>query len=261
MTELAPNLFKVTEPNHVTFYIQRRGSTALLIDSGLGLSEKEFTDLLAGLGITSFDVINTHLHCDHIGMNYLAGKVYVHKTEWEKYVRLADHTQIHEYYKLLGPFKEWPGSVSHDTRDFSDRVSFIEEGTLETGDFILKASVCPGHTSGHMFFSSDEFKVLFTGDIIYDGMLFANLPDSNFSDYVKSLRKLIEVKSSTGYTLLPSHNSIPLPFEYPEKVLHFFEEIKSGYVPGSAVCENAIFKESLLYLGNNLKIQISGRIK
>ena len=259
--ELAPNLFQVTEPNHVTFYIQKRGSTAVLIDSGLGLSEKEFTDLLSDLGITSYEVINTHLHCDHIGMNHLAEKVYVHKTEWDKYLRLSDHTQIQEYYKLLGPFKDWPASVSHDTRDFSDRLSFIDEGTLDIGGFTLNASFCPGHTSGHMVFSSDEFRVLFTGDVIYDGMLFANLPDSNFHDYVESLRKLIELKASSGYTILPSHNSIPLPDDYPQKTLQLFREIAEGKIPGTTVLGNSIFKESIQYLSSNVKVQVSGKVK
>jgi glyoxylase-like metal-dependent hydrolase (beta-lactamase superfamily II) len=227
----------------------------------LGLAEKDFTDLLFSLGITSFDVINTHLHCDHIGMNHLAEKVYVHKTEWDKYIRLSDQRQILEYYKLLRLLKEWPAAVSRGTRDFSDRVAFIDEGTLEIGGFTLHASFTPGHTSGHMIFSSDEFKVLFTGDLIYDGMLFANLPDSDFHDYVRSLRKLAELISSSGYTILPSHNSIPLPADYAERALRFFEDIGEGKIPGTAVEENTIFEESIQYFGSNVKVQVSGGVK
>ncbi len=88
--EILPNLFQFSEPGHVSFYILRSKTKALLIDSGLGIATQDFSQILEKLGIMAFDVLATHFHCDHIGSNYLADKVYVNIKEWEKYQSLRD---------------------------------------------------------------------------------------------------------------------------------------------------------------------------
>jgi glyoxylase-like metal-dependent hydrolase (beta-lactamase superfamily II) len=125
LKEILPNLFQVTEPGHVSFYILRSKTSALFVDSGLGITTKDFLQILENLEIMSFDVLATHFHCDHVGSNYLAGKVYVNDKEWEKYLRFQDEGQIIAYYDILKAHKLWPSSIISKTMDFSSKIESI----------------------------------------------------------------------------------------------------------------------------------------
>jgi hypothetical protein len=89
ITQLDSDFFKVTEPGQVTFYVYREGDRGLFIDSGLGLDKTLAHELIKCLDITKFDVLCTHAHCDHIGLNALAESIYMHSSEWAKYINTS----------------------------------------------------------------------------------------------------------------------------------------------------------------------------
>jgi glyoxylase-like metal-dependent hydrolase (beta-lactamase superfamily II) len=51
----------------------------------------------------------------------------------------------------------------------------------------------PGHSPGSIGLWEASSRTLFSGDAIYDGPLLADLPGSDLADYVRTLRRLLEL--------------------------------------------------------------------
>jgi glyoxylase-like metal-dependent hydrolase (beta-lactamase superfamily II) len=257
INEISSNLFHITEPNHVSFYIMRTKDYALLIDSGLGIAPSDFQQILKNLGIKTFDVLATHLHCDHVGSNHLANKVFVNDKELKKYQNLNDEVQILSYFDLLKNQKDWPSSVSSKTKDFSTKIEYIEQGKVKIGGNELEAICTPGHTCGHMVYISQKYQCIFMGDLLYDGLLFINLPDSDLDSYLTSLETIWELTQKLGFTLLPSHNTIPLSIDYLPKAIDVLQKIRAGEINGFEVPKNSIFDTSIQFSLNGVKVQVT----
>lgn len=255
--EISTDLFHVVEPDHVSFYIMRSKNKALLIDSGLGISIDEFQLMLKNLGIKTFDVLATHFHCDHVGANHLAGKVYANEKEWEKYQRIHDEEQILAYFELLKNHKKWPSPILSKTVSFASKVECIGAGKLQLGDHELEALHTPGHTCGHMVYISHKYKCIFMGDLIYDGLLFINLPDSDFNSYLESLETIWSINQKLNFTLLPSHNTIPLSADYLPRTIEVFQNIRDEKIKGIEVPNNLIFNSSFQFNMNGIRVQIT----
>jgi len=260
VTELKKNIFIVREPQDIdaSFFILKSGNKALLIDSGIGLSEKTAKQLLATLEIKEFDVINTHAHFDHVGLNHLAKKVSLSAKEWEKFQRLDEKTQIDRFLKMDNSSR--PEGFDPKMKRSWKPTSFIEaQKTIHWGDFVLIPTLSPGHTAGHVVLYEPNLNLLFVGDLIYDGMLYLHLADSSLSKYEESIANLAQlVKKHSNPVLLPCHNSIPLDAHYPQKVLDTVQKIKNKKLPVKKVePANSLFQEGNIYEDNGVKIIIS----
>lgn len=256
--QLASHLYRIQEPGHVSFFLIKIDERAILLDSGLGIARRDFEKVLSDLSVKRFRVLSTHLHCDHAGFNFLAEKVYVSRTEFEKYQAISDEKQILNYHNLLKNYKSWPEEQITETADFSEKVEFIEENTLTVFDQKFEVIKSPGHTSGHLCFISHEHQSIFLGDLIYNGMLYLNLPDSHFGDYIKSLETILHLAEKNQYSLLPCHNSIPLDIQYVRGAYEACLKIqKKMSTPVHSLEANSIFKACDEYHIEDIKIQIS----
>lgn len=101
-------------------------------------------------------VINTHLHSDHCGRNYLFSNaaIYVQRAEWE-----AAHNLL-------------PGEMNYDPFDYSkEQVSYFQWRFIE-GDFEIYTGLhlifAPGHTPGSQFvlLDTEEGTLCFAGDVV-----------------------------------------------------------------------------------------------
>ena len=57
----------------------------------------------------------------------------------------------------------------------------------------------PGHTPGSAALFDHHSGVLFTGDVLYDGELLDELPESSIDDYVASMRRLLDLDATMAY--------------------------------------------------------------
>ncbi|HVQ88277.1 MAG TPA: MBL fold metallo-hydrolase [Actinomycetes bacterium] len=64
---------------------------------------------------------------------------------------------------------------------------------IDLGDRMFEVMHLPGHTPGSAGLFEAETGVLFTGDMVYEGELLDELPESNIGDYVNSMRRLAKV--------------------------------------------------------------------
>ncbi|KYO48690.1 metallo-beta-lactamase domain-containing protein 2 isoform A [Alligator mississippiensis] len=83
---------------------------------------------------------------------------------------------------------------------------------LNTGDVIslgdrqLTVMHMPGHSRGSICLHDRDRKILFSGDVVYDGSMIDWLPYSRISDYVASCERLIElVDRGLVEKVLPGH--------------------------------------------------------
>lgn len=61
---------------------------------------------------------------------------------------------------------------------------------IELGDRVFVVLHLPGHTPGSIALWEADTGILFSGDVIYDGLLLDDLPGSDISDYVVSMERL-----------------------------------------------------------------------
>lgn len=82
--------------------------------------------------------------------------------------------------------------------------------TIHLGDRDLQVFHTPGHAPGHMCFWEAERGYLFTGDLIYQGLLTAWFSSTDPQAYLKSLEQVAQLPCSR---LFPGHHDLDLPPE------------------------------------------------
>ncbi|MBN1686854.1 MAG: MBL fold metallo-hydrolase [Spirochaetales bacterium] len=126
-------------------------------------------------------VLNTHAHFDHIGANEIIRK------------RLNAPLALHPLDIPL--LKEKGGAMMFglDSPQGSDPDLELEEGmVLKFGTCSLKVLLTPGHTPGHVSFFAEEAKVLFDGDVLFDGGIGrTDLPGGSMTDIMYSINEVL----------------------------------------------------------------------
>ncbi|MEI8178325.1 MBL fold metallo-hydrolase [Aestuariivirga sp.] len=167
----------------------------LLVDSGMGL--RPLKPEIAALAERPVAAICTHCHFDHIGCAHEFDTRLGHRIEDADYTtpsldRSCASNWIgaelltalpHEGYELSS-FRLTPAPLT----------GHIDEGDiLDTGDRVFNVLHLPGHSPGSIALYERATRTLFSGDVIYDGMLIDNAWHSNAEDYETSLRRLKEL--------------------------------------------------------------------
>ena len=81
----------------------------------------------------------------------------------------------------------------------------VDGDTIDLGGRTIQVLHTPGHSPGHLCFWEDEKGYLYSGDLVYEGTLFANYPSTDPQSYLTSLEKiaLLPVKQ-----IFPGHHSL-----------------------------------------------------
>lgn len=80
---------------------------------------------------------------------------------------------------------------------------------ISLGDRQLTVMHMPGHSRGSICLHDKDRKILFSGDVVYDGSMIDWLPYSRISDYVASCQRLMElVDRGLVEKVLPGHFNI-----------------------------------------------------
>jgi glyoxylase-like metal-dependent hydrolase (beta-lactamase superfamily II) len=85
-------------------------------------------------------------------------------------------------------------------------TSTLTDGeSIDLGDRTFTVIHLPGHTPGSSVLLEEKTGVLFTGDVLYDGELLDELPESDIDAYVASMRRLLELDVAMA---LPGHEQV-----------------------------------------------------
>ena len=88
--------------------------------------------------------------------------------------------------------------------------------------------------------------------------MYLHLNDSDYNSFKNSIKHLVQIQNeNTKLVIWPSHNQIPLPDEYPQKVLDFTHQYDSGtQINISSYASDDIFLEGLVLENDGVKIII-----
>jgi len=168
---------------------------AILFDTGAGVRDiKPVVESLTSLPVI---VTQSHLHYDHVGNH----------TKFDR-VAMPDLPHLRSASKT--------GSLQLSRSEHLGFIEGFEAPKLEVAEWWTPgASVdlggravsvihTPGHTNDSMMLLDRDRNLLFTGDFIYPGPLFAMTPGADLQAYLKTARRLLEIISPET-RLLPAH--------------------------------------------------------
>lgn len=191
---ITKNIYKIEVPlkgnplKYLNAYFLRGDNEDYLIDTGFNTQDCEDA-LRAGLEEVGYDIdrlniLNTHLHSDHTGLDYaFVGKektAYMSRPDYEslKTLYFGPGTQREKRDLKEGisleVFKQMkystPSKIYRPPHYELDRITPFDDGAVfHVGDLELKAILVPGHTIGNTMFWCEKEKIMFTGDhILFD---------------------------------------------------------------------------------------------
>ncbi|WP_409432594.1 MBL fold metallo-hydrolase [Litorimonas sp. RW-G-Af-16] len=198
VVKLSPNVFAIGEPRYYQVnwsYLIVGSEKALLFDTGPGI--RDISVVVGSLTDRPVHAMVSHLHFDHIG-----GFGHFEQT------LMLDVPSIRSQLKdkTIHPSRYQSLAFIDGKKDMTLSVTaWIEPGgSFDLGDRTLKIISAPGHTADSAVILDVDNKMMFTGDFLYQGSLYAMLPGSSRSAYAKSADLLIS-ESSFDTLILGAH--------------------------------------------------------
>ncbi len=203
---LPDNIIAICEPYHliqeVISFLILGSERALLLDTGMGVDN--IRRVVESLTLLPVIVVNSHTHFDHVGGNRLFDFVYmldvpdaVEKLKKGYALREDDENLLPSAFLVQTP--EWNPFFG------GSPVIPVQTGyTFDLGGRHLTVDASPGHSPDSLVLVDHENNLLFCGDTVYPGPLYAHLDGSDPLIYRKTMRRLYEEYGE--YTLICSHN-------------------------------------------------------
>jgi hydroxyacylglutathione hydrolase len=182
--------WRVPPYDNGTYLVVDDRQNAMLIDPAM--VETTTLDAVKEHGLHLVEILNTHGHPDHIYGNAAVKEA--------TRARLAIHRA--DAYRL-GPERP-PTNLPIPPCDADD---LFEEGELRyVADLKIVALHTPGHTEGSTCFYLESERVLFSGDVLFQGNTGRwDLPGGDREQMERSLERLIALPPDT--TVYPGHGA------------------------------------------------------
>ncbi len=179
--------FAIGEPRYYQgnySYLILGSRRAVLFDAGTGL--RDIVPVVRALTRLPVTVIPSHLHFDHVGALGRLDRTALLDAPSLR-ARLVDARITLRRYEFLG---------------FADRLATptfrVDEwwapgAVVDLGDRQLEVLATPGHTPTSVSLYDAQRHLLFAGDFIYPGWLYAFLPGASRSAYLATTTRLLSV--------------------------------------------------------------------
>lgn len=167
----------------------------LLVDSGMGVVPLRLhVPLLSGRPLLA---VASHSHYDHVGAHHEFAERLAHPAEAALLAAPTRRNLLIEPWVSDGIFTALPPAPYSSTTyavKAAPVTRLLEDGdVVDLGDRRFEVIHTPGHSPGGIALFERRAAMLFSGDIVYDGPLIEDLPQSNAGDYVRSMRRLLEL--------------------------------------------------------------------
>lgn len=175
-----------------TFLVWDNTGEAAVIDAGMLFDREkdEVREFMSKNNLNLKRVLNTHLHLDHQFGNKFLFDTYGITPEAGVEDEFLLKT-IHEQASMFGiPYTELPQTIGNYMTE-NQKITFgnCEFVTLHT----------PGHSPGSYCLYSEKNKVIFAGDVLFNGSIGrTDLPKGNYDTLIKSIQnKLLPLPDDT----------------------------------------------------------------
>lgn len=229
---LREGIYLIGEPMHVNSYLILGSRRGVLLDTGMGIGDilacvRQITDL-------PVLVVNSHYHFDHVGGNHLFDDIAIHKAgaeplqqrppaEWfPAYLEFAE-AALAQYrvfreldqasFQMLGlemqmrPLPEAFNRAAWRTLPTVPNRLLHEGDELDLGDRVLRVAHTPGHTPDCICLLDERSRIIFSGDTIDTGPLYAQFDDSSVDDFAASARRLAGREARQIDIVLSAHGA------------------------------------------------------
>ncbi len=163
-------------------YLLLGGKRALLFDAGTG--QRDIVPVVRSLTSLPVTVLPSHLHFDHVGAVGRFERMAL--LDLAPLRRRIDRGRLTlDRYEFLGFADALPEP------SFAVDEWWAPGSTVDLGGRVLHVLSTPGHTATSAAVYDADRRMLFAGDFIYPGALYAFLPDASRSEYLATSRRLL----------------------------------------------------------------------
>jgi glyoxylase-like metal-dependent hydrolase (beta-lactamase superfamily II) len=211
--EVEPGIVRITEPHclrlvRANCFLVTGGDTDILVDSCLGVAA--LRPVIRSLSCKPLILFTTHTHADHVGSHpeFPDAAICVHPLEADELrrpgirgLRFPPRSQVQiEALRRAGivltefmvdalPTPDY--DVDAYGRAAVEPARLVGEGdVVDTGSHRFEVLHLPGHTTGGIGLWEAGTGLLFSGDVIYDGVIIDTAPTSRVADYIATMRRL-----------------------------------------------------------------------
>jgi hydroxyacylglutathione hydrolase len=190
-------MFTVGQVAENSYIFRRAGSDrALIVDPGDEASK--LLGALEELEVTLDGILLTHTHFDHVGAVAPVAKA----TGAEVWVPKIERPVLAD----IMSFVPWPGFGPFESYDADHDLEGGEQ--LQLAGFEIDVLFTPGHSPGHVTFSIPDERVVFSGDVLFQGSVGrVDLPGGDGPTLLRSIRSLIETLPEDT-TVYPGHMGV-----------------------------------------------------
>lgn len=220
--EVSKNIWGIGEFGHkekVISYLIIGKKQALLFDTGMGIGNiKEVVKKITNL--PPF-IINSHTHFDHIGGNHLFDNILLFNNPVSLKNAKTGFTEksmfgAHKKTSFVQPLPITFEAEKYIIQPYKWVKKIDENEIIDLGSFCFKVVHTPGHSPDSICLYDTQKGILFSGDTLYPGNLYLQLPESDITIYKKSLKKLIALPNLKY--IFPAHNAFSFPVSAVKKV-------------------------------------------
>eukprot|EP00747_Dinoflagellata_sp_TGD_P022196 gnl/TRDRNA2_/TRDRNA2_128963_c0_seq1.p1 gnl/TRDRNA2_/TRDRNA2_128963_c0~~gnl/TRDRNA2_/TRDRNA2_128963_c0_seq1.p1 ORF type:complete len:336 (+),score=53.70 gnl/TRDRNA2_/TRDRNA2_128963_c0_seq1:46-1053(+) len=216
-------------------YIVRGRRKAVIVDTGCGTANlRDFLWTLPELDNCDLQVVNTHVHYDHIMGNHCFCKPGGASlcTQCIGICQGARDRQFSSNWQQTSLQTSVGASIQNfcvtDWLEEGDRIYLDDD--RPTDEESLEVIYTPGHTPDSISLYLPCENRIFTGDLIYPGSIYLFLPGSNFDEFEQSLAKLRQFAGTKppGVVLCCGHITPELPIACLEELHALLKSIRSN---------------------------------
>jgi glyoxylase-like metal-dependent hydrolase (beta-lactamase superfamily II) len=249
---VARGVWLVAEPGHVNSWLVEGRERAVLVDSGLGLAP--IRPVVEALTDRPVDVVHTHAHLDHVGGDAEFARVAIHPAgvaelragadpaERRRYLSYARRLLAaaaayraldHEFFHLLSadsdPRPLPPGVEETWSPGPPPAPDVLTDGdVVDLGGRTLRVLHTPGHTPDSVCFLDEHAGLLFAGDTVNTGPIYAQAPESDLAAFAASTARLAALADDVRLVLMAHFGRGVAEGAYLRDVADAFARLRTG---------------------------------
>lgn len=251
---VARGVWLVAEPAHVNSWLVAGRDRTVLVDSGLGIAP--IRPVVTALTDRPVDVVHTHAHFDHVGGDAEFDRVAIHPAGAAELRAGADPEERRRYLaytrRLLAAAESYRVldreffhllSADSDPRPLPPDVDetwapapapapepLLDGDVVDLGGRHLRVLHTPGHTPDSVCFLDERDGLLFAGDTVNTGPIYAQAPESEVAAFAASTARLAALADDVHLVLMAHFGRGVAEGRYLRDVADAFARLRAGDV-------------------------------